>query len=402
MSFFLLGKDPDGELHLISSAVHQTRQDALAELSHLTADPGFPHWDADVLVMELDSGTPILLVRPTPRADEPLAPEPSAIEDEEPAAVEVEEPQAAEDEESQAIEEEESPAAEEPVDDGLAQVLEGLSEDMPEQEGAVEPDFTDVREDASVVAADSPVADLHVEPDAEPVATHDAVETTEDAADAALREAIMRTAVQMESEGIVAPDSIGAETPGETMASRAEVPEAEEPVAAEPAIPADEVAEIEPVPADASEAEPAAGAPAWPWDTKGSEPPFSLDALEEPAHAVTPLVTAAGDDETMVVSRPMILGSYAEPPSVVGAEAEEPAPTPEIADTSDFILDLDPIAEASPSMSEAAGDFEAPQGFEAAEPASAADMSCDDCVYVQTCPNKGQRDPKTCGSFQWK
>ena len=27
---------------------------------------------------------------------------------------------------------------------------------------------------------------------------------------------------------------------------------------------------------------------------------------------------------------------------------------------------------------------------------------CDDCVYVGTCPNKDQRLPKDCGSFQWK
>jgi hypothetical protein len=29
-------------------------------------------------------------------------------------------------------------------------------------------------------------------------------------------------------------------------------------------------------------------------------------------------------------------------------------------------------------------------------------LSCDDCVCVDTCPNKGEREPTTCGSFQWK
>ena len=27
---------------------------------------------------------------------------------------------------------------------------------------------------------------------------------------------------------------------------------------------------------------------------------------------------------------------------------------------------------------------------------------CEDCVYVETCPNKDQRLPKDCVSFQWK
>ncbi len=29
-------------------------------------------------------------------------------------------------------------------------------------------------------------------------------------------------------------------------------------------------------------------------------------------------------------------------------------------------------------------------------------MTCDDCVYVDTCPNKDEREPANCGSFQWK
>ena len=353
MSFFLLGKDPAGELHLISSAVHKTRQDALSELSHLTADPGFPYWDADVLVMELESGTSVLLVRPTPRADETAVPELPAIENEEPLA----------------LVDEESTAAAEPVDDVLAHFLDGLSEDPVAHEEVTDPVFADVREDALVVAANTP--------DAEPAVEPDAGERKADDPDDALREAIMRTAVHMESEGIVAPDSIGAE-----------------------------------VPADGSSPESTAGAPAWPWDTKGSEAPFPLDALEEPAHAVTPLVTAAGDEETMAVSRPMILGSYGEPPVVDEAEEpaqdliavnptnEEPAPLSEVADASDFILDLDPVEESSPSMSAATDDFEVASElkiageFEADEAVSAADMSCDDCVYVQSCPNKDQRDPK--------
>ncbi|MDO8986687.1 MAG: hypothetical protein Q7V14_00485, partial [Coriobacteriia bacterium] len=29
-------------------------------------------------------------------------------------------------------------------------------------------------------------------------------------------------------------------------------------------------------------------------------------------------------------------------------------------------------------------------------------LTCDDCVYVNTCPNQEGLDPATCGNFQWK
>ena len=33
---------------------------------------------------------------------------------------------------------------------------------------------------------------------------------------------------------------------------------------------------------------------------------------------------------------------------------------------------------------------------------SLAEYVCDDCAYAETCPNKDQRLPKDCGSFQWR
>jgi hypothetical protein len=30
------------------------------------------------------------------------------------------------------------------------------------------------------------------------------------------------------------------------------------------------------------------------------------------------------------------------------------------------------------------------------------EFTCDDCIYVDTCPNKDQRAPQDCGSFQWR
>ena len=37
-----------------------------------------------------------------------------------------------------------------------------------------------------------------------------------------------------------------------------------------------------------------------------------------------------------------------------------------------------------------------------AEVSPLSTYTCDDCVYVDTCPNKDERRPEDCGSFQWK
>ncbi len=210
-----------------------------------------------------------------------------------------------------------------------------------------------------------------------------------------LKDALLRTARQMEGEGIVAPESVG-------------------PAEAEP----EAVSEPEPV-------EPAEAVPAWPWDTQAPDTaPFALDALEEPGTDEGSLVRAAGDDDTMAAARPVILGAYgeaplppqpdvlpaidlpevaaepaaAEPvlePEVVQSPASteqvaEPAPEPAV---SDFILDLDEVAPSPATAPEA--------GYSVTE-STVAHMTCSDCVYVDTCPNKDQRDPSSCGSFQWK
>ncbi len=42
-------------------------------------------------------------------------------------------------------------------------------------------------------------------------------------------------------------------------------------------------------------------------------------------------------------------------------------------------------------------------GFEGGD-SDIADLTCEDCVYMNTCPKieKGESDPASCGSFQWK
>lgn len=481
MSFFLLGKGSDDDLWLLSPNAFESRQAALGELSRLTAEPGFTHWDAEVFVMELDKGTPVLLVRPAevaavseepstalelesidikvdaiPEPLEPVVaetPEPDEVPDEttrvgvaahevdervavdEPAEVDafvaidesVEDESIAVDEllieadEVDVVElgiEAELPAhdtGDEAADDAaLAAVIEDLhAEDdvVPAESDADEsevsgpaPDVVVAEPDADAVVVEAdevPLVETHEAPVVEPVDAvwAEGLDLMQEDATPSLRDALKRTAAHMESEGIVAPESVG---PAEESVDAPATPAAEEPVDA---------------PIVSSAEEPAA---AWPWDTAAADSGFSLDAIEEPAREATPLVTAAGDDETVAASRPVILGTYAEAPSPgipeVGfaiplvdpaafaepmsapTDAAEPpvepvlpdagTPVPEPAaeapaapDTSDFILDLEPVQTL---------------------PVQDSNMTCEDCVYVRTCPNRDQRDPKSCGSFQWK
>ena len=144
MAFFLLGR-VDDTLNLLCPDVFATRQDALAALSRVTAEPEFDLWDAEVLLLDTDSGTPVLLVRPNAAAGAVLV-----------------EPETAEELEVIVVDElEEEPVV---VDD--VAISDAIVEEF---EAAEEPDAAN-----------------------------------------ALREALTRTTVQMESEGIVAPESIRA------------------------------------------------------------------------------------------------------------------------------------------------------------------------------------------------
>lgn len=391
MGFFLLGRSPNDGLVLLSDVAHATKSDALAELSRLTADPGFPHWDAEVFVVDLDSAMPVLLVRPA-TAEKTAAPVEAAEAQFEESAATIESPE-----------------------------VEAVVAAESEQDVAAEETET---EEALVV--EEPIAEAVVE-DAEAA----------EESGGTLKDALMRTAAQMEAEGIVAPESVGP---------------AEEPEAEAEGVPAESVAEAE---------EPAAaGEASWPWDTAqdaeatGSAK-FSLSALEEPAVDVEGgLLRTTMDDETFAAAKPVILGAYgedqpvpAEPepelqpepePAAVAPEPEpaaaapEPEPVPEPAaagpepepepvaagpepeveavvveqeetdEISDFIFDLEAsIAESAPGEAPASAEESAPVAPETVAEVVAG-MSCEDCVYVATCPNKDQRDPATCGSFQWK
>jgi len=378
MSFFLLAKHPDARLELLSTALFETRQDALAELSVITADSTFDSWDAEVLVANVDTATPVLLMRAV-----------------------------------------------------ASEGAQGMAPEMePEREPApVLKDLTPAGEDAFVAVADDEfVAEV------DPAWAAAAIETVE--ADDMLRAALFRTTEQMESEGVIAPASV------EAMSAPSPQRMEPEPQPAPEIVPEPSLVQPEP-PMTAEEPAPpmsiagpmsASDVPAWPWDAEAEVPPapiVGLDSIDEdiPDDDAPGLVRAAGDDAAMAASRPVILGAYdmatvspvaatdpADSAAIVestvatevvpreqGAPAEElqrdvtgmgMAPgRPDAMPESDFILDLDPIA-AVP----------APPGYEvsAESDSEISTMSCDDCVFVGTCPNKDERDPSSCGSFQWK
>jgi len=78
---------------------------------------------------------------------------------------------------------------------------------------------------------------------------------------------------------------------------------------------------------------------------------------------------------------------------IVQKPEAESVDAPRYDEDSDFILDLEDIAAAAPGE---------PVGYQATDPHVVADKTCDDCIYVDTCPNKDQREPASCGSFVWK
>ena len=363
MGFFLLGRSADDTLSLLSARTFESRQDALAELSRITASPDFTRWDDDVILFDSAAGTPVLLVRAAASS-----PSPAATPEVGPVAAEV--------------------SARLPEPAAFAAIA--------DEELVVTP--------ISVPAS----AEAPVQPDApvEPDVPVESAESAEDDTSTRLRDAIARTTEHMEASGIAAPASVG--------------PVQVEP---EPAVPPRTPLEPAPEPTDptapdASEPPTAApdmpepAVPAWPWDTPIAEPAFTdrdipaqtqdkaeshvadaLDSFEEPLPDTGgSLITTAVDPQGSDDSGPVVLGTSAQP----AADATAPEVNTGTPQLEPDTIALDPV----------------PAGFPATAAAEAATTDddvlplssyvCGDCVYAATCPNRDQRLPKDCGSFQWK
>jgi hypothetical protein len=264
-----------------------------------------------------------------------------------------------------------------------------------------------------------------------------------------LAEALRRAASQMEAEGIVPAPQV------EDLVARRPVEET-----AEPAGLLEEVEVVDPVTDAGVEAAPAA----WPWETGESsgllvedadlpvetlalgdapstdtapaeerEPmeapsaaaftPVGIDEpgleditlltpadgagwLEQRAEVVDEYADGIGDDKTPGVSAEdnslvelqVILGEYGTVPS-------EAAESSGVGDEGAAVegLSAEAVIEALAAETGEAP-VEPPEAPKVYEPGGLdiSTYTCDDCVYVETCPKAKQDGPATCGSFQWK
>ena len=357
MAFFLIGRGAHDDVRLLSDSLFATRHDAMAELSRLSAQPGYDAWDDEVFVADLDVGVPVLLCRPQAE----VAAEVLAADVPELAVSLIAEPMSA------AVLPRETPETELPTSDAFAA----------EAAGAV------------------------------PEAMTAAVAEQYD-----LREALLRTTQHMASEGVEPPASAGlAPAPTEELVAEQLVTPIE---AASDAETPDVVAPSASAGTDlSSDTEGEAETPAWPWSD------VDVARVADEAHPTAGLP----DAERMAEREEQV--------TTVGQQwsAPEPSDLPdeEAAPESGFILDLEEIQPVQLESHEAALNAEAdatqattlegappaPEASAAADSAVQPDTSpsttsllteytCDDCVYVGTCPNRDQRLPKDCGSFQWR
>lgn len=354
MAFILLSRDGT-EVRLLDSAVFDTRHQALNALAR-----GGGIVDSDeVFVVDLDSATPVIIM------PQQQSPAPVVVE-------EVATPEYVEDAET-APEVETAPEFE-----TAPEVEEDASEETPEVETS---------------------AGAWEAPEAQPIADRPVEDEPVD-----LTDAIRRATGALESAGIVAPESVAA-SPAELAAAVEDLFSADEavPVAEEERIVHTDVSELEEVEelpvAPVEEIAPSA----WPWDVSldaTPEPPpppiaettdlpgYVPDPFEEPAKDVEDLVHGDGGDETIALSRPVIMGSYDIPEDA--AVVEEPARDEEA------VSSAQPAEAGEPAAESAAAPAYEPGGSDIAE------LTCDECVYLNTCPKKGESDPSSCGSFQWK
>lgn len=136
----------------------------------------------------------------------------------------------------------------------------------------------------------------------------------------------------------------------------------------------------------------------------------AIDALDEPAVAESPLIVPSLiEGEDAYLPRPVILGDYDDEPVSIdegdtplsvevietgtdeGSVIEEPSAVRAITDA---------VSEAAPESPLGVDPFAA--AYEPVRELDLGDYTCEDCIYINTCPKVGQSTPAECGSFQWK
>jgi hypothetical protein len=112
--------------------------------------------------------------------------------------------------------------------------------------------------------------------------------------------------------------------------------------------------------------------------------------VEDAVDAGAPALEVPADVAAEIPAAPVA----EEAPAVDGAAEVDPEPAaveePEAVPPADLLSEIGAEPDASTET-----------GFEGGG-SDIANLTCDDCVYMNTCPKVGDSDPSSCGSFQWK
>ncbi len=365
MSFFLLGRDRNsGELRLLTTDLLETRETALERLSALVVTPELHSLELDYFIADFAAATPVLLVIPAQPQVAPIEGDAGVWE----APITYPESDAV-------LDEIVAEAAMEALE--IDEPVEGP--DVPEvTAGPESDDGLEVSEQGDVTAAPETfeVPDT-LEIPASPEPSEAAAQ-----ADVSLAAALKRAADTLESEGIQAPPSVGPATP-------------------------------EPWPWESQQEE---ISPSAPTESDRHEPeilgdqltaeevlPIEIDPLEESSVDGDPLFPPPLRDEDFLPPRPVIMGDYHEAPrNPLGVDSE-------VSDDFAIEADVSPV-EATRELHHPVSVLDdltivtpdADSTDSSSSDSAESTLTCDDCVYVTTCPNKDESTPDNCGNFQWK
>jgi hypothetical protein len=361
MSFCLLRRDGDA-VALIAATLFSTRAEALAEISRLSAGDGI---DADeVFLVDIDAAMPVLIVPQPATAEAPHATAEETLHAPEETS------------DATAASESTTPASVLEVETAIAEAVLAGSE-APETEAEVPQAPEEASDEEQVPAADLSIAEDETPEEPSDDAGAEAPEETEAATAGAPQSWPWDVQVPIEEETLlVVEESVEIATVPSADLSEPpqEVDEAAEslPIDTGPASEDREFSEDEPT---SDEVEPEA------------EPEEIPDEVEpEPE-----LEVADSDDVPLPDEVSGLLADLEElvPAVSVASAAREAAPTKRSEPASGS---LDP----EPALPE-----EPPRAYEAGS-SDITELTCEDCIYLNTCPKKDESDPSSCGSFQWK
>ncbi len=455
MRFFLAGRDRvTGTVRLVSETTFPSRQDALDSLGMLLPTDG-SFEGVDLFVTDIEQATPVVIYKPVVLEPLPGMPvgEPIADAWESPAGAAPEAVTAAQ------AAPEAAETVEEPYADAVIAELEAVVAEQAAEPVVEEPESLPLME-ALRRAADRMEADGIVAP--EPVGEgSEAVAPLEESVEAPVVAPepagdVVETAPAEQPAAAQAQEAPAvAQWPWEAAETSAN---------AEPhAVPEDVPANAESVSiADLTAALDGDPGPLLTDQDMGISG-YAPEGIEEPAPEVDSMLAASADDG--FVPKPVIMGDYgATVPGDVAVESapvpeqviepvEEPievpveasveeaidvlpaepmgaAPSVEPAETAEPPVDeAEPAAAAVPEVAEATGSDLPAEPASATQPEPIDDLlaaigepaavvteskayspggldmnayTCEDCVYVGTCPKANEDSPATCGSFQWK